>query len=305
VSGGIDRTLWIAAGCCALITLIGLIVLWPTGSVPTSLDTSSLNGDRVEAVVASTSSAPCSYDPISECREVTIQITSGPHKGSESTWEQGPDSGTPTVHADDDIYVYQTVRDDGSVSYEFADFERSSPLFVLGLIFVGAVVLLARWKGLGAIGGLAASLLVLVVFMLPAILRGENAIAVALVGSSVIAFIALYLAHGVNISTTVALLSTFLSLALIGVLSWVFVTASQFSGRTEDSTYFLTALGVQIDARGLLLAGIVIGSLGVLDDVTVTQVSAVWELRQAQPEPRPARSTGPRSTSDATTSPPP
>jgi len=85
----------------------------------------------------------------------------------------------------------------------------------------------------------------------------------------------------------------------------VFVTASQFSGRTEDSTYFLTALGVQIDARGLLLAGIVIGSLGVLDDVTVTQVSAVWELRQAQPEPRPARSTGPRSTSDATTSPPP
>ena len=264
MSGGIDRTLWIAAGCCALITLIGLIVLWPTGSVPTSLDTSSLNGDRVEAVVASTSSAPCSYDPISECREVTIQITSGPHKGSESTWEQGPDSGTPTVHADDDIYVYQTVRDDGSVSYEFADFERSSPLFVLGLIFVGAVVLLARWKGLGAIGGLAASLLVLVVFMLPAILRGENAIAVALVGSSVIAFIALYLAHGVNISTTVALLSTFLSLALIGVLSWVFVTASQFSGRTEDSTYFLTALGVQIDARGLLLAGIVIGSLGVL-----------------------------------------
>ena len=281
---GVDRTLWIAVGCCALITLVGLIVLWPTGDVPTSLDASSLNSKRIEAVVAATESAPCSYDPIAECAEVTIQITSGPNKGAESSWEQGPDSGTPTVHADDDIFVYQTTRADGTSSYEFADFERSTPLLFLGLIFVAAVLLLARWKGLGAIGGLAASLLVLVVFMLPAILRGENAVAVALVGSSVIAFIALYLAHGINVSTTVALLSTFLSLALIGLLSWIFVTASQFSGRTEESTYFLTALGVQIDARGLLLAGIVIGSLGVLDDVTVTQVSAVWELRQAQPD---------------------
>jgi len=120
--------------------------------------------------------------------------------------------------------------------------------------------------------------------MLPSLLRGNNAVAVALVGASAIAFIALYLAHGVNVATTVALLSTFAALTITGILSWIFVEVGNFTGYTDESTRFLDVLGIPIDPRGILLAGIVIGSLGVLDDVTVTQVSAVWELRQARPE---------------------
>jgi uncharacterized membrane protein len=98
-----------------------------------------------------------------------------------------------------------------------------------------------------------------------------------------IAYIAIFLAHGVNVASAVALLSTFLSLTLTGILGWLFVTLAKFTGYSDESSYYLDVLGLDIDARGVILAGIVIGSLGVLDDVTVTQVSAVWELRRANP----------------------
>ncbi len=264
--------------------MIGLILLWPRGDVSSELDTGSLFGDRVEAIITGNSVEPCSYDPIAGCHLVTLQILSGENARTDTSWELPFDSATRHFETGDEIFVYETTLADGRVVYEFADFQRGTTLWLLALVFVVAVVLLARWKGVGAIAGLVASLLVLIVFMLPSLLRGNNAVAVALVGSSVIAFVALYLAHGLNIATSVALLSTFISLALIGLLSWVFVAGANFTGFTEDSAFVLSALGVQIDARGLLLAGIMIGSLGVLDDVTVTQVSAVWELRQLRPD---------------------
>ena len=282
-----ERRLWIAVAVCAAITLIGLVSLWPRGQIASGssneLETGSLFGHRVEATVTGSVVAPCSYDPTLSCRQVSVHILTGASAPTDSSWEVSVDSATQHLSVGDEIYVYETTLADGRVVYDFADYQRGTPLLLLALIFIVAVLALARWKGLGAIGGLAASLLVLVVFMLPSLLRGNNAVAVALIGSSVIAFVALYLAHGINIATTVALLSTFASLALIGLLAWIFVAATNFTGFTEDSSFVLSALGVRIDARGLLLAGIVIGSLGVLDDVTVTQVSAVWELRQLQP----------------------
>ncbi|MEO6122068.1 MAG: YibE/F family protein [Ilumatobacteraceae bacterium] len=267
------------------MTLIGLIILWPRGDIEAGgeLDPSDLFGDRLEAVISGNQTAPCSYDVLIDCAQVSFQVIDKEGARTDSTWEMPLGSSTGHFDEGDEIYVNAAQATDGTVTYSFSDFQRETPLLLLAGIFVVAVLLLARWKGLGAIGGLVASLLVLIVFMLPSLLRGNNAVAVALVGSSVIAFIALYLAHGINISTTVALLSTFVSLCLIGLLSWIFVAASNFTGFTEDSSFALSALGVQVDARGLLLAGIVIGSLGVLDDVTVTQVSAVWELRQLQP----------------------
>ena len=102
-----------------------------------------------------------------------------------------------------------------------------------------------------------------------------------------IAFIALFLAHGVNLGTATALVSTLASLAITALLAWIFVWASELTGLADESVGFLDALGTSIDPRGLLLAGIMIGALGVLDDVTVTQVSAVWELKRATPSAGP------------------
>lgn len=278
----IERRLRIAVLACAVLTVLGLVLLWPSGG-RSATDPALLDADPVDARVRSVELAPCTYDATVECAVSTISITSGLTSGDVFTLEQPSTATGRRLSAGDDILVIATEREDGTFAYSFYEYERSTPLLLLTLLFVVAIVVLGGWRGVGALGGLVASLLVLVVFLLPSLLDGNNAVLTALVAASVIAFIALYLAHGVNTLTTVALLSTFAALAITGVLSWVFVRASNFTGFTDDSTQFLTALAVPIDPRGILLAGIVIGSLGVLDDVTVTQVSAVYELRVAQP----------------------
>jgi len=124
---------------------------------------------------------------------------------------------------------------------------------------------------------------VLLAFVVPAILEGASPVAVAVAGSAAIALVNLYLAHGLNLQTSTAVVGTLASLALIGVLAAVFVAAADFSGLASEEASFVQAASGRINLQGLLLGGIVIGSLGVLDDVTVTQASAVWELHGANP----------------------
>jgi len=168
-----------------------------------------------------------------------------------------------------------------SAEFYFADYQRDLPLLLLGLIFAVAVVALGRWRGLRALGALGASLAVLVVFVLPAILQGSSPVAVAIVGSAVIMTVALFMSHGINVRTASALLGTLVSLGLTGILALVFVGATQLTGLASEEAVYLQVSAERINLQGLILAGIIIGSLGVLDDVTVTQASAVWELRKA------------------------
>ena len=126
------------------------------------------------------------------------------------------------------------------------------------------------------------SFAVLFAFVIPAILGGASPVTIALVGSSVIILVVLYLTHGFSLTTTVAVLGTLASLALTGLLSLLAVRGLELSGVTDDTSTFLAALGT-VDMRGLLLAGILIGSLGVLDDVTVTQAATVREIADANP----------------------
>jgi hypothetical protein len=120
-------------------------------------------------------------------------------------------------------------------------------------------------------------------FVLPAILAGRDPLAVAVVGSCLIMFAVLYLTHGMSARTSTAVLGTLLSLALIGLLGAVFAAAAELTGSDDQTSNLIATLGTGVDARGLLLAGVIIGALGVLDDVTVTQTSAVWELHRADP----------------------
>jgi uncharacterized membrane protein len=286
-SSATERALWVTVGICALLTLVGVVALWPSGDRGEVFDPAELGGRPVAAVVVSVVEGPCTGTSPEDgilCRFADLSLTGGRIAGSEPFLQQSVGAGGARLDVGDRILVLATPSPDGVVTYTFYDYQRSTPMLVLLALFAVAVVLLGRWKGFGALAGLGASLVVILGFILPSLLDGRAPLAVAIVGASVIAFVTLYLAHGVNIATTVALLSTFASLALTGVLSFVFVRAARFTGFTEDSTFFLDALGVSVDPRGLVLAGIVIGTLGVLDDVTVTQVSAVWELRAARPE---------------------
>jgi uncharacterized membrane protein len=157
------------------------------------------------------------------------------------------------------------------------------------VLFAVAVLILGRWQGLRALIALGITGVVLVAFAFPSILDGHDPTAVALVAAVVIAVAALYLTHGVDDMTTVALLGTFGALAVTGVLAVVFTHLAHFTGFGSEDSYYLQYASAKIDVRGLVLAGIIIGSLGVLDDVTVTQASAVWQLRAANPSYGPRR----------------
>jgi uncharacterized membrane protein len=168
--------------------------------------------------------------------------------------------------------------------YQYADRQRRSTLLWLVLLFAAAVIALGRWRGVAALVGLGASIAVLLRFVLPALVDGTEPVLVAIVGASAIAFLALYLAHGFHAMTTVALLGTLGALAITVGLAWVFTEAARFSGFSSEEA-FLVQLGTKggVDLAGLVLAGMVLGALGALDDVTVTQASAVWELHTTDP----------------------
>jgi uncharacterized membrane protein len=167
--------------------------------------------------------------------------------------------------------------------YVFLEPDRRAPLLVLAGVFALAVVALGRWRGATALVGLIATLLVLFLFVVPAILDGRDPLLVSLVGSVVIAFAALYLSHGVNVRTTVALLGTLGGLLCAASFAIVFMDIAEISGFASEEALFLTALGTNLDLGGLILGGMMIGALGAIDDITVTQASAIWELRSADP----------------------
>jgi uncharacterized membrane protein len=208
--------------------------------------------------------------------------------------------GYPTLHRDDKIIVGLAGDE-----FYFHDFQRGRSLLVLALLFAAAVIALGRWRGFMSLIGLAISLLVLVKFVLPAILEGQSPVMVSLVGAALVMFVALYLAHGFNAQTTTAVVGTMASLVLTGVLAAIFIEATKLTGLVSEEAGSLQALAGQIDLQGLLLGGVIIGSLGVLDDVTVTQAAAVWELRAANPASGFGSFTGRASGSAGTTSPPP
>jgi uncharacterized membrane protein len=189
--------------------------------------------------------------------------------------------GAPTVDVGDDVVLVKTDSPDGD-QYSIVDHQRSTGLWVLAAAFVLAVVAFGRWRGFTALAGLTVTFAMLLFFVVPAILAGESPLLVAIVGSAAIMLAVLYLTHGLSLSTTVAVLGTLLSLAITGVLSAVSVAALHLSGITDDVS---TSVGeyYSVNMEGLLLAGIVIGSLGVLDDVTVTQAATVGELAKANP----------------------
>lgn len=280
VSPRVRTAMWSAVGVCAVVVIVGLLVLWP-GSSDSGGDPLGLQGEPVEAEVISDDVSPCSFDETIGCRQVALIVEDGPFSGGQFVLEQPIDS---PLRAGDAILVDVVELGDGTVQVFFYDFQRSTPLLLLTGIFIAAIIVLGRWRGVGALAGLAASLFVILAFVLPAILDGTNAVAVALVAAGAIAFIALFLAHGFNLATAAALLSSIASLAITAFLAWVFVTMSNLTGLADESVGFLSALGSDINPQGLLLAGVVIGSLGVLDDVTVTQVAAVWELKRARPD---------------------
>jgi uncharacterized membrane protein len=266
--------------------VIGLVLLWP-GQITTDRFTQSVAADDFfDAKVVSADTMACeATDPGAgiSCTTAEIRLLEGPDEGETRTIEE-PVQGGPELRAGDRIVVAYYAGAGEAFEYSWADQERQSQLLLLAAVFAVAVIALGGWKGARALAGVGVSLAVLTAFILPALLDGSEPVMVALVGAGAIAVAALYLTHGVNVGSTIALIGAFGSLAMVGVLAWIFVSLTELTGRSTEEALFLQVSGAQVDLRGLILAGIVIGTLGVLDDVTVLQVSSVWELHKANPD---------------------
>lgn len=169
-------------------------------------------------------------------------------------------------------------------SYEFIDFRRGVPLTALALIFAVLVVAVARWRGLFALVGIGVTMVALTQFMLPALLAGKSPLATAIVGSTVIMIAVLYLAHGISIRTTSALFGTLFGIAATASIGLVATGWTNITGIGSEDDQLLIATVPTLNLSAIAAATMVIAGLGVLNDVTVTQASAVWELRTLQPE---------------------
>ena len=269
---GIERLVIILLAPLLVLAVAGIVLLWPSGT-----DATIEVGDFVSGTVTELEACP---GDVPDCQIATVTIDEGPDEGDSIKIPVNTGSATPDFEVGTSILL-QPIPD-AQPAYALVDVDRTVPLLLLSALFAGAVVLLAGWKGVSALVGLAASMAVLAFFVLPSLLSGNSPVWVAVVGASAIAILSMGLAHGFNTRTGVALIGTMVALFITAGLGWIFTELMNFTGVGSDDAAYLEAVsGGVLDLRGLLLAGLVIGALGVLDDVTITQVSSVWEVDAA------------------------
>jgi uncharacterized membrane protein len=273
----------IAVGVCAVI---GLAWLWPPADPGPKAPAFSSFQAVYAAEVVGLIEGPCrgAADTGARCLSLRARLTEGPNRGLVATIElsrSNPRVGSLSIG--DGVVLGHQPQVEG-FEYVFLDPDRRGPMLVLTGIFIIAVILLGRWRGVASLIGLLATLLVLFRFVVPAILDGRDPLLVSAVGAVVIAFIALYLSHGLNQRTTVALLGTLGGLAFAAILAVGFMGLAGLTGLATEEALVVSAVGTNVDLRGLILGGMIIGALGAIDDMTVTQASAVWELRAANPK---------------------
>jgi len=217
---------------------------------------------------------------------VEVVLRDGPDHGKSQSITMGDVAAITVdqrVKVGEMVVVAKSTNDDGSIRYDVVDRYRNRNLLVVGIFFILITILFGGWRGASALGGLVCTLLVIVWFIVPRILSGHNPMVVSVEGSLLIMFVSLYLAHGFSKRTSVALLSTFLTLVLAMALSVFVVSFTHLLGQGTEEAFYLSDLLGQINTKGLLLGGIIIGVLGVLDDVTTGQTAAVEELSKANP----------------------
>lgn len=182
------------------------------------------------------------------------------------------------------VMVSISKTPDNVVNAYFVDFVRTSPLLWLTVIFAAAIILISRWKGVRALLSMAFSLYVIIDQIIPHILNGDDPLWVSIIGSIVLLSVTLYLTYGWNLKTHASVLSMVLVLLLTGALSAVFVIFTKLNGTGDENVMFLMQMMEKpLNLRGLLLGGMIIGALGVLDDLVTTQSAAVFELHHANP----------------------
>jgi uncharacterized membrane protein len=261
----------------ALATVVGLVALWP-------------DGDRVDELTDSAVFAapgvtfPNAVVERIEDGQLVATVDEGADRGSEArigvaTWvaESGLVRG-------DTVRLIRTPGADGQqATYGYFGTVRTRPTGLLLALFVLVVLVVARWRGLMALLSLAFASFVVLTFMLPALLTGESGLLIGLIGSAAIMYVVLYATHGLSIRTSAALAGTLVGVGITAGIGLLSIRWSRIAGVADESGGLLSTLVDDVSFQGLMTCAIIVAGLGVLNDVTITQASAVWELRGAAP----------------------
>jgi len=282
-----------------LATVVGLVVWWPAHGVRTDASAAADAGVRFAApgvtfprgtVTAVGPACPAGGSGSSAgptgCGTITVDL------GSDGRQQVTvpPEVLSSGLAKGDQVEILRTPPGAGApATYSYFTTLRGHALLWLFLLFVVVVVAVARWRGLFAILGLAVGGAVVWWFLLPALYAGAPGFGVALVSAAVIMFVVLYTTHGFSLRTSTALAGTLVGVALTALIGALTMGGAHLTGIADESGTLLQTLSPDLDFRALLGAAVVIAGLGVLNDVTITQASAVWELRAATPDASRAR----------------
>jgi uncharacterized membrane protein len=311
---------WILAAILiplTLLTLVAMVLMWPSGSKEgitlaspyaaapgVTFDTGKIQ--RVVVGSCMDGSAQQGAEPSAPQGQGSGNATGqAPQQGADCTFAfTEPDKGgnpvkvviNPDVAKSHGVKAGDSIRylnltkaqgasaAQGSPAYIFVDFVRTLPIIFLAVLYAVVVIAVARWRGLRALIGLLGAYAVLVSFMLPGLVEGKPPLLLALVGSTVIMIGVLYFAHGFSARTSTALLGTMFGLAITALLAAWATDAANLAGVGSHDAATLANVSANISISGIILCGLIISGLGVLNDVTITQSSAVWELWELAPE---------------------
>jgi len=273
----------------AIGTVVGLALLWPD-DVDSNIG-ESIVAESEGADVTRVEEFRCSGFQSQTCQKVSIELRSGPRSGESSSLSLQAGGLDPDVDVGDRVRVVENITPPGAEpipgqEFSLSDFERGRPMLFLALMFAGLVILFGRLRGALSLVGLGLSLAVVLLFVAPAIQGGKSPLAVAVVGAMAVMLVTITLAHGLGPKSLAAILGTAASLVVTVALAVIFTDLTHLTGLSSEEATFLLANEGGLSLEGLLLAGMVIGALGVLDDVTISQASTVLALRGANPAQR-------------------
>lgn len=303
------RLIAAALAIAALATAAGVVLLWPRGETAEHLSpefstTFSLNHEQVTGTVTYLDQQLCqspqtgtvfdnpprlpAVPETGDCSRAIVELTSGDNAGRSTQLVHWGVAGEPVLAVGDAIVLAESGSG-ASATYTFADYQRSTALWVWAALIAMAIVAFAAWRGVRAIIGLAYSLAVIFQFLLPAVIMGRSPLAVAIVACAAIIMVAVPLVHGLNWKSASALAGSLVALGLAALLAHSAISSTALQGLSSDDNLKVLLYLPDAPILGVLLCGFVLGALGGLNDVAIAQASTVTELAELDPSSSPTR----------------
>lgn len=219
-------------------------------------------------------------------QDLELLVTKGNEKGRTIEVEAGGLSSAQTreYEVGDQVQVLVTTDTQGEINYQISDYVRRGPLLILAILFVGVTLLIGAMRGALSLVAMAVTFGIIFFIILPLILAGWNPIVVSLGAALLMIPVTFYISHGFSKKTSVAVVGTLVSLLVTALLAHFFIEAARLTGYSSDEAGLIQAtVGGGLNMQGLVLAGIILGLSGVLDDITISQSAIVHQLKEASP----------------------